>query len=663
MSGCLMCRAPCGSSALSLSTFCCAIARAVSRDGGEAGFGSVRRWIPVPSFGAPRISGVVNGIRSNPLSIPASRQGLEAGDGRAQMDADGTLRRCGRGRLAGLALLLALGLLALLPGAAPAQSQGLVTGFAGLEKYQSSNPAERAAWLDRTVEAGAGMVRLSIIWKDVAPNRPSDPTNPGSASYNFSSLDGPVREARARGLTLLLTVNIAPAWAEAPGRPASAAQGTWKPNPSDLANFLQALAARYSGGFDPPGAARPLPAAQAIEVWNEPNLSDWLNPQFQGTTALSPDYYRSMLNASYPAIKAVNPQILVVAGGTDPYGDPPGGPYPAGFLGPTQRVYPVQFWQQLLCVHPVTVTVKGKKKKGKKGKKRRRSVSYVTYVRTQGCPGPALFDVFAHHPIDNTGGGPLKSGPSPLDVSTPDLGRLVPVLRGAEQAGTAPGSHPVWVTEFWWDSNPPNPSGASLDVQARWIEQSLYLFWKAGANVAVNFEIGDIASRPDVHAGLQSGVYFRDGSPKPSLTAFRFPFVTERIDKRTVQAWGKAPEGGTLSIQRQQGAGWVTIKELQVSKGAVFDTELRLSGNEPFPASALRATVGANQSLVWQQSDDAPTCKGKPATIVGTNGRDVRKGTSGKDVMVGLGGNDKLSGLAGNDTICGGSGKDTLKGG
>jgi trypsin len=58
-----------------------------------------------------------------------------------------------------------------------------------------------------------------------------------------------------------------------------------------------------------------------------------------------------------------------------------------------------------------------------------------------------------------------------------------------------------------------------------------------------------------------------------------------------------------------------------------------------------------------------PTCKGTPATIVGTKGNDVRKGTRGKDVMVGLGGNDKLSGLAGNDLICGGSGKDTLNGG
>jgi hypothetical protein len=58
-----------------------------------------------------------------------------------------------------------------------------------------------------------------------------------------------------------------------------------------------------------------------------------------------------------------------------------------------------------------------------------------------------------------------------------------------------------------------------------------------------------------------------------------------------------------------------------------------------------------------------PTCRGKPATVVGTSGNDVRKGTSGKDVIVGLGGNDKLSGLAGNDLICGRAGKDTLNGG
>ena len=58
-----------------------------------------------------------------------------------------------------------------------------------------------------------------------------------------------------------------------------------------------------------------------------------------------------------------------------------------------------------------------------------------------------------------------------------------------------------------------------------------------------------------------------------------------------------------------------------------------------------------------------PTCKGKQATIVGTDGNDVRLGSQGQDVIIGLGGNDTLSGLGGSDVICGGPGKDTLKGG
>jgi RTX calcium-binding nonapeptide repeat (4 copies) len=57
------------------------------------------------------------------------------------------------------------------------------------------------------------------------------------------------------------------------------------------------------------------------------------------------------------------------------------------------------------------------------------------------------------------------------------------------------------------------------------------------------------------------------------------------------------------------------------------------------------------------------TCGGLNATIVGTNGNDVRTGSLGQDVIAGLGGNDTLSAVAGNDVICGGGGKDLLKGG
>jgi hypothetical protein len=349
---------------------------------------------------------------------------------------------------------------------------------------------------------------------------------------------------------------------------------------------MQALAGRYSGNYDPPGPAPTVPLVQAIQVWNEPNQDRWLAPQFQGSQIIGGDQYRELLNPSYNAIKAVSPRTLVVTGGTSPYGDPPGGPYPPG--GP--RVRPVQWWEDFLCVRAVTV-----KKKGKKGKKAKK---VVRYVRGAGCTGRPVFDVFAHQAIDNTGKGPLQSGPTKWDVSTPDLGRLVPLLRAAERLGTvAGGSHPVWVTEFWWDSNPPNPSGSSLLTQAKWIEQSLYLFWKGGADTAINFAVRDATVFPSTRNGFQSGLYFNDGSSKPALTAFRFPFVTERLPTTKVRAWGKAPETGQLRIQRRRGASFRTIKKLQVGKGQVFVTKLRLKGK-----AQLRATVGNSTSLVWTQA-------------------------------------------------------------
>ncbi len=89
--------------------------------------------------------------------------------------------------------------------------------------------------------------------------------------------------------------------------------------------------------------------------------------------------------------------------------------------GPTRAVS----GEQVLCVHET----KKKKKKKKKGASKR------VFVRTQNCPAPVRFDVLAHHPI-NTSGGPRRSAINPDDASSPDLDRIVRVLRGAETAGT-----------------------------------------------------------------------------------------------------------------------------------------------------------------------------------------------------------------------------------
>jgi hypothetical protein len=315
---------------------------------------------------------------------------------------------------------------------------------------------------------------------------------------------------------------------------------------------------------------------QGLEIWNEPNLSGWLLPQYEGTTAVSVDLYRRMLNASYAAVKAVAPQIQVITAGAGPYGDPPGG----------DRVRPVEFWQQLLCVHPAKVKAKTKEKNG---------APQVSYVRTPGCPAPAKFDIFGFHAV-NTMGGPRQSAIDPNDASSADLDRLVAVLRGAEDAGTVlPGRHPIWTTEMWFDTT--NATTVPLE---RWIAQAFYLLWKQGASVVINLairdsttDLGDVG--PEVGPG-RSGIFFTDGRPKRAYTAFRFPFVTERINKRKLLAWGKAPAAGKLVIQRRQRGRWIAAKKLKVGQGAVFTAKLTLRGKQ-----RLRAAVAGNQSLLWKQ--------------------------------------------------------------
>ena len=60
---------------------------------------------------------------------------------------------------------------------------------------------------------------------------------------------------------------------------------------------------------------------------------------------------------------------------------------------------------------------------------------------------------------------------------------------------------------------------------------------------------------------------------------------------------------------------------------------------------------------------NVPTCAGKPATIIGTDGPDLLFGTARADVIVAKGGDDRIFALGGDDTICGNAGADNIQGG
>jgi hypothetical protein len=59
----------------------------------------------------------------------------------------------------------------------------------------------------------------------------------------------------------------------------------------------------------------------------------------------------------------------------------------------------------------------------------------------------------------------------------------------------------------------------------------------------------------------------------------------------------------------------------------------------------------------------APTCAGRPATIVGTDEADRILGTMRQDVIVAGGGNDLIRALDGRDWLCGGPGRDEIHAG
>ena len=374
---------------------------------------------------------------------------------------------------------------------------------------------------------------------------PGCPRSPADPAYSFSWLDESIRDATARGLSVLIGVQSAPAFAEGPNRPPSVLPGTWKPRPAAVGDFMTALARRYSGGF------AGLPRVRDFQLWNEQNLSTFLTPQWRKNKLVAPSHYRKMLNAAYDAVHQVRKSNRLVAGGTAPYGDNRGG----------SRSRPLHFWRNLLCL---------------RGRKR---------LRPRKCPKQrqrAHFDVMARHPI-NASGPPSRGALHPDDASSADLGAGGggSFVRPSGPKRVLPrGRRPLWATEFWWESDPPDSQqGYPLRKHARYIQESLYLFWKGGASLAgSDSRIRDGDHSADPSGRVATGAYFFNGRPKPALTAYRFPFVVERKNRRKVRLWGKSPRRGKVRIERKRGNDWKRVIALEAGNNRIFTKVINLNG-------------------------------------------------------------------------------------
>lgn len=440
--------------------------------------------------------------------------------------------------LGGLSILI--GVFALGPPTASA-ARPLATG---VTVPDSGNDFPQLAY-HRIRKTGASYTRVAVVWRHVAPaNKPDqwDPTDPADPNYDWLSTDRQLTRAVNAGLTPIMQVNGAPGWAErcvTKGHP-----GICNPHPVAFQRFTRAAVQRYSGAFGG------LPRARYWEAWNEPNLRLFFMPQRKGKKAVSPALYRNLLNRFAAVVKDSDPGNKVVGGGLAP-------------LGGNTSVHPLEFTRRMLCM---------------KGRKRPRPI--------RGCKARGRFDIWAINPY--TTGGPTHESIHPDDVQLGDVRQMVRLIRAARKHGKIRSDKryvPVWITEFSWDSKPPDPGGLRMGVLSRWTAEAMFRSWKAGVDNFFWLSLRDWKRPAGVPFGqsIEAGLWFRgpklrEDRPKRVLKAFRFPFVAFR-HKRGILVWGRTPnsKSGRVTIRFGHRYRKVNrrIKVVRTNKFGVFQKFIR----------------------------------------------------------------------------------------
>jgi hypothetical protein len=450
-----------------------------------------------------------------------------------------------------LATILGAAALALAVVANAAAVGPLQTGFLDPGAFSGPNSA---ASIVRAKQAGTTMTRILVFWSAVATSQPAHPGDPNDPAYDWQSTDQQVVDAVRGGLEPILCLTGSPAWAA--GR-AVGLPGTW-PSPAKYAQFAKAAARRYSGTFTSSGQIDQLPRVRYWEAWNEPNAGADLSPQRIDGRPASPAHYRDMVNAFASAVHAAASGNYVVAGALGPFGHD---------SKDIQVVAPMEFMSDLLCVS-------------------------MQQPHAKTCSARTQFDVWAHNPY--TKGGPTWNAKIPGDVSNSELPDMRALLAAAKRQGTvvSRGQPKFWVTEFSWDTNPPDPKGVPMKLDARWVSEALFRMWQAGVTAVIWFRLQDDPLRASPY---QSGFFATNGQAKYSLEAFRFPFVAF-ADADGVSIWGRTPFGkpGEVIVERRTGNDWVTAVRLRADRYGIFSARLAAP---PTSTTSFRARLPSSGEL------------------------------------------------------------------
>lgn len=431
------------------------------------------------------------------------------------------------------------------------------------------DPATLGATLDRLRAIGVDRLRVTIKWSAVAP-APLSTTKPAGfdgsdpAAYPsgaWDRYDTLVDQATQRGLALDFNVTApAPYWATQPSDRDDLRE-TFSPSAAEFGAFVKAVATRYSGSYVPPAAAAPatapasdpvlptLPAARTNlrqapaaagaapigrvsfwTVWNEPNQPGWLTPQWVADprnaakfVETSPEIYRGLVDAAWSALQATgHGRDTILIGETAPKGQNTA-------RGESRAIKPARFIRQLYCLDDHLQFLRGSDAQV-------RGCPVSDQARTMTQQHPALFQAsgYAHHPYELTF-SPSRPPTSSDDLTVGNLPVLSRLLRRIYQRyGQKPpgGGHdvPLWLTEFGYQTRPPDPTGVTLAQQAAYLDQAEYVT-ERDPQVRALSQFLLVDDKPIAGADalarygatFQTGLLTDAGKEKPSYAAYQLP--------------------------------------------------------------------------------------------------------------------------------------------
>jgi hypothetical protein len=438
-------------------------------------------------------------------------------------------------------LLALLPLIAAFAGAAPAHANGVQLSVMMDDDnlvYRSPKTSDKT--LDTMALLGVDYVRVTVLWSVVAERArdgkarakrfkrfgADDPR--AYPAGNWDRYDHLVRSAGARGMGVYFDVTgPGPAWCCAkPPKSERKNAATWMPNPRQFKLFVEAVGRRYSGSYRDENfrgkrKEKILPRVSFWSLWNEPNQGGRLTPQFWHGKPWSPMLFRNLFFKGREGLVATgHGKDVILLGETAPNGNDE--------HRSRAPMYPATFIKALFCVDDA-----GNRRSG------------------PGCDaftenGPLLATAYAHHPYTKNR-APLTRDPSAKAITMANLETLTGLLdRIANRTGRIQADIPLALTEFGYETNPPDPfNGVSLAKQADYTAIADLVAW---ANPRVitqtQFLLRDVKPitkyRPTSKRRwftYQSGLFYANGKPKPSAAVYSFPFVA--------QPTGRAADGKT----------------------------------------------------------------------------------------------------------------------